>query len=88
MPFEGNEWAKELDFTALLFTQLRRYPSQLNMFKISKNLVSISSLGSKNSNFRMKKNPEAPIRRYLTIEMFFKITHNLQEKTCVRVFFR
>ena len=52
MPFEGSECVKELDFTALLLTQLRKYPSQLNMLKISKNLVTIIS--ATNSNFRMK----------------------------------
>ena len=51
--FEGSECVKELDFTALLLTQLRKYPSQLNMLKISKNLVTIIS--ATNSNFRMKK---------------------------------
>ena len=53
MPFEGSECVKELDFTALLLTQLRKYPSQLNMLKISKNLVTIIS--ATNSNFRKKK---------------------------------
>ena len=48
-----RECVKELDFTALLLTQLRKYPSQLNMLKISKNLVTIIS--ATNSNFRMKK---------------------------------
>ena len=41
MTFEVNECVKELDFTALLLTQLRKCPSQLNVLKIRKNLVTI-----------------------------------------------